>query len=194
MALAALFWALVFAWGWGNFWGKISLAVLILVGLSFWLRPPTRGELVPTARDWAWGLGAAAALWLLFWLGKAISQLLFPFAEAQVAGIYAQGAGTPAWLVVLVLLFITGPGEELFWRRYVQWGLMRRLGPGRGWLLACLLYAGVHLPSGNFMLIGAAGVAGAFWGLLYWKLGRIAPVALCHIVWSAVIFVLLPVP
>ncbi|MCF8034012.1 MAG: CPBP family intramembrane metalloprotease [Desulfarculaceae bacterium] len=194
VALAAGLLGLCFAWSGGNFWAKTALSALVLAALSLLVRPPAPGEFRFRASDLAWGLAAAVALWLLFWLGKVVSTAVFPFAADQIGGIYAQGAGASPWLIALVIFLVTGPGEELFWRRYVQTSLQQRLGPGLGWLVGCLVYAGVHLASGNFMLMGAAGVAGAFFGLLYWKLGRIMPVLIAHGAWSAVIFALLPIP
>ncbi len=194
VALAALLLGLSFGLAWGNFWLKINASVITLAALSLVLRPPAPGELRPRARDLAWGLGSAAVLWLLFWLGKAVSLHIFPFASEQIGAIYRQGQGVPLPLMALSIFFITGPCEELFWRRFVQQGLMERLGPGRGWLGATALYAGAHLSSLNLMLVAAAAVAGAFWGLLYWKLGRIPPAVISHAVWSSVIFALLPIP
>jgi len=193
-ALAAVLLWLAFAWPVGNFWLKTTLAYALLAGLSLVLRPPAPGEFRVRASDVAWGLGSAAALWLLFWLGKIVATAVSPFAAGQISGIYGQGGGAPQGLAALVLFLFTGPCEELFWRRYMQKGLQARLGPGRGWLIACALYAGVHLASANFMLIGAAAVAGAFWGLMYWRLGRIMPLVISHTVWSVVIFLILPIP
>jgi membrane protease YdiL (CAAX protease family) len=42
------------------------------------------------------------------------------------------------------------------------------------------------------MLIGAAAVAGAFWGLLYMKLRRLDTLIICHSLWSACIFAVVP--
>lgn len=194
MALAVLLFGLTFGWAWGNFWLKITISAVSLTVLSLLVRPPAPGELRFKASDVAWGLASAVALWLLFWLGKTISTAIFPFAGGQIGGIYDKGAGTPLWLIALILFFLTGPSEELFWRRYLQGSLQERLGGLKGWLAACALYAGVHLVSANFMLIGAAAVAGAFWGLLYWKLGRVPPIIISHAVWSSVIFAILPIP
>ncbi|MBU2468200.1 MAG: CPBP family intramembrane metalloprotease, partial [Proteobacteria bacterium] len=66
--------------------------------------------------------------------------------------------------------------------------------PLKGWLAATGIYTLVHLPSLNFMLMGAAAVAGAFWGLLYWRMGRIPPVIISHALWTTAAFVLLPIP
>jgi hypothetical protein len=54
------------------------------------------------------------------------------------------------------------------------------------------LYAGVHFWSFNMTLVGAAMVAGAFWGGLYWRYNRLAPVMVSHAVWSDAAFGLFP--
>jgi membrane protease YdiL (CAAX protease family) len=115
------------------------------------------------------------------------------FAGQQVAGVYDKGAGTPMWLIALLLFFITGPAEEFYWRGYLQRNLMTRFGPWQGWLLATAIYAGVHIWSFNFMLIGAAFVAGAFWGAMYCRIKNLAPVILSHSIWSTVIFAVFPI-
>ena len=74
--------------------------------------------------------------------------------------------------------FVTSPAEEIFWRGFLQRRLMLRLGSFWGWIIASVLYAAVHISSLNFMLVGAAGVAGLFWGLLYWRLKTLWPVVI----------------
>ena len=93
----------------------------------------------------------------------------------------------------LLLLLVTGPCEEIYWRGFLQKNLMLRYGETRGWILATAIYAGVHILSFNFMLFGAAAVAGTFLGLLYMKLKRLDTLIVCHSVWSAFIFAVLPV-
>ena len=97
------------------------------------------------------------------------------------------------WVIALLLFFITGPAEELYWRGYLQKNLMVRFGRWQGWLLATVIYAAVHIWSFNFMLIGAAFVAGAFWGAMYLHLKNLAPVIISHSVWSMVIFAVFPI-
>lgn len=145
------------------------------------------------ARAFIIGLISAAILYLMFWSGKAISTTIFSFAGQQIGGIYDKGTGTPMWVIALLLFFITGPCEELYWRGYLQDNLMQRFGPGQGWVLATIIYAGVHIWSLNFMLIGAAGVAGAFWGAMYWRLKNLGPVIISHSIWSMVIFAVFPI-
>ncbi len=188
VALALFLWFVTFYLTLSTFWIKISCSAGLLAGLSLWLDRLPREQWRLDPRAVGLGLISAAALYVVFWVGKLVSTALFPFAESQIGGIYGKGAGTPPWMIFILLSCITGPCEELYWRGYLQRNLMRRLGGWQGWLAATAVYAGVHLWSFNFMLIGAAAVAGAFWGALYWRLGNLAPVVVSHSLWSAVIF------
>jgi len=70
---------------------------------------------------------------------------------------------------------------------------MKKWGNFPGFVLATLVYAGVHVLSFNPMLILAALVAGAFWGFLYlWRRDLLIQIT-SHSVWSAVIFAVAPI-
>ena len=190
--LATLFWFVTFYLTWSSFWIKISFSAATLAILSLLLQPDRKERIRIDARAIALGLVSAAVLYFIFWTGKAVSALILPFAGGQIGGIYDKGAGTPMWAIALLLFFVTGPSEELYWRGYLQKSLMMRFGQWQGWLLATAIYAAVHIWSFNFMLIGAAAVAGAFWGAMYWRLKNLTPVIISHSVWSAVIFAVFP--
>ncbi|MFZ0132117.1 MAG: type II CAAX endopeptidase family protein [Desulfobacterales bacterium] len=193
-ALAAVLWVFTFYIEWGVFWYKISASALTLTALSFLFQSPRVLHLKVDLRAAALGLASAVALYLVFWAGKTVSSMILPFAGDQIGSIYQKGEGTSIWKIALLLFFVTGPCEELYWRGFLQRRLMGRFGNGRGWIIATVLYAGVHIASLNFMLIGAAGVAGAFWGAMYWRLKDLTPVIISHSIWSTVIFAILPVP
>lgn len=192
IVLAALLWFVTFYLTWSTFWIKISFSAATLAILSFLLRPKPVKKLIFDGKALILGLLSAAFLYFIFWTGKMISTALFPFADHQIGGIYAKGAATPMWLIAVLLFFITGPCEELYWRGYLQDSLMRRFGQWQGFVLATVIYAGVHMWSFNFMLIGAAAIAGAFWGCMYWRLKNLAAVIISHSVWSMVIFAVFP--
>jgi membrane protease YdiL (CAAX protease family) len=192
VALAFIFWFVTFYLTWSIFWIKISLSAAILAGLSLWLAPRRKKQLNFNGKFVGVGLISAIALYFIFWLGKIISTALFHFANPQIGGIYGIGEGTNIWLIGLLLFFVTGPSEELYWRGYLQENLMNRFGKWQGWFIATTIYALVHVWSFNFMLIGAAAVAGAFWGGMYRYLGNLAPVIISHAVWSCVIFAVFP--
>jgi len=190
--LATLFWFVTFYLTWSSFWIKISFSAATLAILSLLLQPDCKERIRIDAKAIVLGLVSAAVLYFIFWTGKAVSALILPFAGGQIGGIYDKGAGTPMWAIALLLFFVTGPSEELYWRGYLQKNLMMRFGQWQGWLLATAIYAAVHIWSFNFMLIGAAAVAGAFWWAMYWRLKNLAPVIISHSVWSAVIFAVFP--
>lgn len=191
--LAFVLWFVTFSLPWYSFWIKISLSAGILATLALRAGAAADNRLAFDGTAVFQGLLFAAVLYGIFWIGNEISSLIFPFAPQQVGAIYAKGAGFPLPVVFLLLLLVTGPCEEIYWRGFLQKNLMLRCGETRGWILATAIYAGVHILSFNFMLFGAAAVAGTFWGLLYMKLKRLDTLIVCHSVWSAFIFAVLPV-
>jgi membrane protease YdiL (CAAX protease family) len=190
--LANILWFVTFYLSLSTFWIKITISASLLAALSILINPHRKEQLRIDARSVLIGLASAAILYAIFWAGREISSLIFSFAPHQIGGIYAKGEGAHMGIVFLLLFFITGPSEEIYWRGYLQDTLMKRFGGCAGWLFATALYAGVHIWSFNFMLIGAAAVAGAFWGFMYWRLGNLVPVIVSHSVWSAFIFAVLP--
>jgi hypothetical protein len=191
VALASLLWFVTFFLSWSNFWIKISCSALTLALLAIFVQPVKDWR--PDGKALILGLVSAAVLWGIFWLGKQISGLIFPFSEQQIGAIYGKGTGVSQPAIFFLLLLVTGPCEEIYWRGFLQKQLMVRHGQLKGWLIASAIYAGVHIWSFNFMLIGAAAVAGAYWGLLYWYWGRLAPVIVSHSLWSAVVFSVIPI-
>lgn len=190
--LAAGLWFFSFAVPWGNFWLKISLSVTLLAGLAVMDRSIRVRPIRPTWRDVVPGIGCAVLLYLIFWAGQKIFPILFPAATDQIGQIYARSQEIPDWMMVLLALLITGPGEEIYWRGYLQGRFMAHFGDGRGWLMATLLYGAVHIVSLNPMVVAGATVAGAFWGGMYLRFGRLWPVILCHSLWSAAVFWMFP--
>ncbi|MBR4166711.1 MAG: CPBP family intramembrane metalloprotease [Bacteroidales bacterium] len=203
VATAALLWFYMFSpWTQGrpNFWIVMSCSAVILtsLGLAF---TPDRQELSRIERPMLQILGGIALaffLWGIFWIGDKASSWIFDFARTEVDAVYSMKHGLPTWTIGLLLLFLIGPAEELFWRGYVQRTLSRTLG-GRhpedfAFLLTAVVYALVHIWSFNFMLVMAALVAGLVWGFIY----RLCPKALpaliiSHALWDVLVFVILPI-
>ncbi|MCU0585279.1 MAG: CPBP family intramembrane metalloprotease [Desulfobacterales bacterium] len=137
--LAAGLWFITFALKGPSFWVKISISAATLALLSLLLDPPRRLGGGLEARTWLVGLGSAAALYLIFWIGRTVSLALFDFAGDQIGAIYHKGEGTPAWVIALLLFCVTGPCEEIYWRGYLQRRLMDRFGRWPGWAFATAL-------------------------------------------------------
>lgn len=202
-SVAALFWFYMFSpWtgGWPNFWLVMSCAAITLTTLALCFTPDPKAllKVEKPLLQILGGILIAFALWGVFWVGDKLSALLFSFARPEVDAVYAMKTGLPSWGIALLLLFLIGPAEELFWRGYIQRTLSRIL-PGKraadvALLLTTLVYALVHIWSFNFMLVMAAMVAGAVWGLIY----RICPRALpalivSHALWDVLVFVVFPI-
>ena len=140
-----------------------------------------------------WGVLSAAFLYLVFLVGNFFSNLLFTSAESEISGIYAFKGDASRMRILLLMLFIIGPGEELFWRGFLQDRLMKRFKPIYGFIIATTLYTLIHVLTGNFMLIMAAMVAGLFWGWMYYRFKSIAANVISHVVWDITIFLILPI-
>ena len=138
------------------------------------------------------GLASAAVLYLIFRAGDRFARRFVPGGGTQIADIYAlrtlEGRATTAARLATVI----GPAEELFWRGLVQEALMDRYGRWTGAALASLLYSGAHVSSRNFTLVGAAGVAGAFWSAMYAAGAPMGALIVSHAAWDIWIFLIAP--
>ena len=124
----------------------------------------------------------------------AVLSWLFDFARPQVNAIYGMKEGESPWLLSVLMLFLIGPAEEIFWRGYVQRTLSGRFSRNAGFVITTLLYAAVHAGSCNFMLVMAALVAGVVWGGLYrFFPERFSAVIISHALWDAAVFVWFPI-
>lgn len=193
VCLAFTFWYLTFGLKLLNFWLSMSLAVTALTLLAFAFGGVTLRKSEITVAGFLQGFCAAAVLYAVFWTGNLASQTLFHFAKPEITSIYGIRQEGQSFLIALVLMFVTSPGEEFFWRGFLQRWAVSRFGPLNGWLLAALVYGAVHIVSGNIMLVAAALVAGLFWGWLYWRTGSIFVCIVSHALWTVGIFILFPV-
>lgn len=200
IVIAALLWFVMFspltAPLIGNFWVLMALAGVILTLLSFGFDRELFRSLKERFRLWDIPLGMAigAVLWGIFWVGDKVAVWMFPFAEGQIGSIYSMKDGTSPLLIALLLAFVVGPAEEIFWRGYVQEGLSRKWSATMGFIVTTAIYSFVHIWGLNFMLLVAAAVAGGVWGLLYslWP-ERIGALIVSHAVWDVAVFVLFPI-
>jgi membrane protease YdiL (CAAX protease family) len=192
VGLACVLWFVTFYLSWASFWIKIAFSAATLAILSLWIQPHRKDQFRFNQSAVLQGLVSAGLLYAIFWIGKTISGTLMPFASTQINGIYQKGLGTHTGIIAALLFFVTGPCEEIYWRGFLQKNLAARFGPWQGWLLATVIYAAVHIWSFNLMLIGAAAMAGAFWGAMFWRYNNLMPVIISHSVWSTVIFAVFP--
>lgn len=200
IAVAALLWFYMFSpWtsGVSNFWLNMSISATILCCFVIFGRPrPFRIDLnwKRIVGQFLLGCLIAFALWGVFYIGDKLSQLMFGFARTQVDNVYGMKEGTSPVLIAVLLLVLIGPAEELFWRGYVQRTMSGKLGADKAMFITLAVYALIHIWSFNFMLVMAALVAGAVWGLLYrFKPSMLPALVVSHALWDALVFIIIPI-
>ena len=180
-----------------DFWWWMSLCVAAMVSLAFTL---DKSYFRLILEDLKQGLGkkiglglfSAVFLYAVFFIGNEAARTIFPFAGENISQVYSFKEQAPVLRIIISMLLLIGPGEELFWRGYLQRIWMRRFGNVVGSLLAACLYALVHAASGNIMLVLAAGVCGFFWGFLYLRYRSFVLICTSHTLWDLMVFVIWP--
>ena len=195
--IAAVLWTIMFS-PWTsphvNFWVMMTCSGLILTTYSLICYPGLLKQIRMGWSDIALGVGLAAALWGVFWIGDKLSSLMFDFARPQVNLIYGMKEGENPVILTLLMLFIIGPAEEIFWRGFVQHKFSKHWNPNVGFIVTTLIYGLVHVSKFNFMLIMAALVAGFIWGLAYrFFPERLGAIILSHALWDCAVFIWFPI-
>lgn len=138
------------------------------------------------------GVCSGAMLYGVFCLGDTIFRWLIPQSSSYVKSVYTLRSGQSGVVLVLILAFIIGPGEEFIWRAFIQRHLQYRLESRYAIVASILLYTAVHIPSLNPMLILAACICGIMWSLTYYFSGSILINLISHSLWDVLVFVLIP--
>ena len=180
-----------------DFWWWLSANLIILISIVFFMDKSWR---LAIAQDMAGniifkiGLGVLSALllYVVFFVGNFISRNIFTFAGSGIQDVYAFKMGISKFRIALLMIFIIGPGEELFWRGFLQRNLQIKAGKYLGFALATGIYTFIHLGSGNIMLVLAAGVCGLFWGYLYLRYNSMVLNVVSHTLWDVTVFLWLP--
>jgi hypothetical protein len=183
LALAYAMFALTFRGPRARFWERMTLTGFVLGNMALANDADLR-RIRFRERDVFLGLLSAAGLYAIFQVGDRIARSVMPKGTQEIGDIYALRSLRPKGEIAARLAAVIGPAEELFWRGFVQ----GRIGaPG-----AATLYGGAHLVTGNATLIGAATVAGIYWGLLR-AVGMSMPALITsHVAWDIWIFLLAP--
>lgn len=174
-----------------KFWDRMTGTGVVLGALALVTQPELRRTRIGF-KDILLGISSAAALYGIFHLGDRISRVLLPKGGEQIEAIYSLKRTRPRAELMARLGLIIGPAEELFWRGFLQNGLMQRFGRFWGTVLGVGAYGAVHLASGNFTLVGAATIAGAFWGGLYALGMPLGGLIVSHVIWDNLIFLIAP--
>lgn len=191
-ALVFALWYFAFQTELWNFWVRLALAAATVATSALVLTPDRRTLFRFGPRDIAIGVASALVLYGVFWVGKQIAMVIFPFTSDQIQSVYAKREQLDLMWIGLLLFVLVGPSEEIFWRGYLQRRLSAYLGAQKGWLATTALYALVHIWTLNLILMLAAGVAGLVWGWIYQRQQSLVAVIVSHALWDISIFVFWP--
>ena len=166
-----------------RFWDRMTVTGLALGGLALATNRDARRVRIG-AGEVALGLATAAGLYGIFRVGDVVAREVMPRGGQEIGDIYALRSLRPKEELAARLGLVIGPAEELFWRGFVQ---------GRaGYLTATALYGGAHIVTENATLVGAAAIAGAYWGLLRAVGVPLGALVVSHVAWDIWIFLVAP--
>lgn len=191
LAAAYLAFAVTFRGRKDRFWQRMTRTGAILGGMALAADGSLRRTRI-RARDVAMGLTAAAGLYGIFRVGDRAARWLMPKGGEEIDAVYGLRQLRPAGELAVRLAVVIGPAEELFWRGLVQRLAARLHGRWQGAALTAGAYAGAHVVTGNLTLIGAAGVAGAYWSALAAAGLPMGALMVSHVAWDLWIFLIAP--
>lgn len=170
LIIALAIWIELFVLKHYNFWIEMTVAAVFLALASAFINHICGPEINYRLYFFEFkyiviGILSAAILYLIFDAGNVLSSYIFSFADAEISGIYGNKDLLDPSIIGLLLFFIIGPSEEIFWRGFVQDSIAQKLGDNAGWLIGAFIYGCIHLVAQNFMLFAAALVCGLFWDI-----------------------------
>ena len=171
------------------FWYIFSASLLFLISYSI-LSEELNDE-ASFGSYLLYGIVSGLLLYGVFWAGYQLIDLLnLPF-KKDVSKLYGRYSPSMLWHYIVLILIII-PGEEIFWRGFVQKRLLKFMNVPMAIVFSAILYASVHLYATHWILAFAALVAGLYWGFLYhWK--RSMPLLIVsHLIFDLLLFVFLP--
>lgn len=171
------------------FWYLLTASILFLISYS--IIHEELDDQAPFKTYIPYGLFSGLLLYGIFWLGNFIIHALNLPMVSQINSLYHRYAPHNLWQYIVLILIVV-PGEEIFWRGFIQKRLTKMMTPRNSIIVASLLYASVQLYAGRFILPFAALIAGLLWGYLYqWK--RSLPlVIVSHLLFDILLFVVHP--
>lgn len=171
------------------FWYIFTATMLFLISYSI-----LHEEIEDNIRLFSYlsfGIISGAVLFGIFFIGDFLIDTLSLPITSEVSKLYSRLSPTVLWHYIVLLLIII-PGEEIFWRGFVQKRIQRASNVNYGVIISSLMYASAHFYSGSVMLPFAALISGVFWGYLYaWK-KSLPLVIVSHLIFDLFLFVIYP--
>jgi len=182
---------------WFGFWYWMSANLIILLSFVFYTDSQNLKLLVNDFKEnlvkkAILGLVFALILFMIFYFGNYLLGILYSGAGVEIKRVYDFKQNASDLRILILMLLIIGPCEELFWRGFVQRRLEIKKGKKSGLVLATALYTVVHIFTGNIILLIAALTCGIFWGWLYQKYRSMIINMISHSLWDVMVFIILP--
>lgn len=171
------------------FWYMYTFTMLLFMALSFVL-----GKMEDDVQTWEYlifGIGYGTLTYGLIATAYRFFSIFTDQAAVSVERFLSDYGPTTVWHYLLLMLIIA-PGEELFWRGFIQQKLKRYMSPFFAVLVASLLFGLSMAFSGFWLGVLAAITSGLLWGLLYeWK-KSMPLIIIAHITMTILLFLVLP--
>lgn len=171
------------------FWYIFSAALLFLISYS--ILNEELDDDTPFITYILYGVLSGAILFGVFWLGNTLIELFNLPLDKEVSKLYGRFSPSMLWHYIVLLLIII-PGEEIFWRGFVQKRILKHVNLPVGIIISSVLYASVQFYSTHWILAFAALISGLFWGFLYaWK-KSMPLVIVSHLIFDLFLLILFP--
>lgn len=171
------------------FWYMYTFTTLLFIAASF-----VHGKMEDEVQTWEFlifGVGYGTLTYGLIAAGFHLFSIFSNQTILSVENFLESYGPTTVWHYLLLMLIIA-PGEELFWRGFIQQKLKAYMSPFFAVVTAALLFGFSLSFSGFWLGVIAACFSGFIWGLLYeWK--RSMPlIIIAHITMTILLFLVLP--
>ncbi|QBP41632.1 CPBP family intramembrane glutamic endopeptidase [Paenisporosarcina antarctica] len=171
------------------FWYMYTFTMLLFMALSFVL-----GKIEDEVQTWEYlvfGIGYGTLTYGLIAIAYRFFFLFTDKAVISVEQFLTDFGPTSVWHYILLILIII-PGEELFWRGFIQQKLKAYMSPFFSVLASSILFGLSMSFSGFWLGVLAAITSGLLWGFLYeWK-KSMPLIIIAHITMTVLLFLVLP--
>jgi membrane protease YdiL (CAAX protease family) len=170
----------------GSVWAWMTPTLAGLGVAALIAGPPPFSPEVEAAPAVAVGLGIGLALYV----ATRISFIVlgrWDLLRRHSLSMYARQGGLSLVAALVLSVGLSVPGEELFWREFVQLELVPALDGAAGLaaLVAWVAFVVANAFSRNLAIVSGAVVGGAVWCALCWWTGGVAASLACHAAWTA---------
>jgi membrane protease YdiL (CAAX protease family) len=168
-------------------WAWLTPSLAAMGAAALLAGPPPFSPEVEPALALAVGAAAGLALYLATRLFFKLVADRWAALRRHSEAMYRRQGGLSLGIALVLSVAVSVPGEELFWRRFVQLELVDALegATALAAAIAWVVFVFANAWSRNLAIISGAVVGGAVWCALAWWTGGVAASLACHVVWTA---------